>query len=131
MEVSRTLPYGFLKVVEITGVALDTTIELKPAAGFSWLVVEAWGYHDDATSRSLNWQFQDDNLTLGIVKEGSGAIAALSPWHLPQRSTSTPWATNIERYLFNSKVYAQLNADALAAGKKLYIKALVYELGDS
>lgn len=128
-DVVRTLPYGNLKIVTVTGAAVDTTIELRPTDGFQYYIIECWGYHDDGTNRSLNWSYYDG--TDEITKEGSGAIAALTPWQLNQRSTATPWSTLMAGLIVDYDIYPRLTADALAAGKKLYIKALVYELGDT
>lgn len=132
MSVARTLPYGNPKIVLVTGTADVVTLALNPGVGFFWNIVECWGIHDDTSPRSLNWKWYDYLTTLEIVKEGSGAIAAATPWHLNQRSGTTPWTTHMNPVMLQgNRIYPVLVVDALTAGKKLYIRALVYEMGDS
>lgn len=117
------IDYGKIKIVIVEGAAVDLLVELRPARGFRWRIIECFATHDDGVNRSFNWAYYDG--TNEIIKEGSGAIAASVPWHLVQKaatlnSTSYP-------IIIDYDTYAQIRIDALTALKKQTIKALVLE----
>lgn len=123
---SAVYPYGKLRVIKVEGTAADTIIELKPEAGYIWQVIEAWGYHDDATQRKLNWGYTDG--VTSIEKMISGNLTTLTDkWYLGYDSTNADMNSLLSALILTNNSWATLTADALAAGKKIYIEALVLE----
>jgi len=122
-----TFPLGGLRVISLDGTAGTLTLALQPQAGFTWNILEAWGFHDDTSARSLNWSWYDGITT--ISKGGLGtACAAQVVTPLPVNGNATSnWLCS--PLSCHRGVYPILNADALTAGKKLYVRAVVAEYG--
>lgn len=120
----KVLHMGEIKLVSLSGTAAATTLALQPAAGRRWLVLDAWGWHDDSGSnQTLQWRFYDGTTTL--YKAASAAVAQSVHRNIRASGPSDNYV-NTPIYLTYDK-YAQLVAGGMSAGKKLYINALVLE----
>jgi hypothetical protein len=117
------LDTGKVKPIAVDGAADDITIELQPADGFEYEVVDLWGYHDDGGgNQTLSWA-----LTNGVttVSHTGASKAASDNHHFPlYGSTNVMLASPL---YIDHQNYLQLSAGALGAGKKLFIRGIVYE----
>jgi len=120
--VMQTFPYGRLKIKWSAGAAASGSLVFRPDDGFQWLVLDAWGYHDDTLSVALAWQYYDG--TTVITKAPSTALAANVNWELSRNAIAASSLFN--PLLLSREVYAIL-VGTVGAGKKLYISALVLE----
>lgn len=122
-----TYPLGGLRLVKLDGTAGVTTLAMQPQSGFTWNVILAWGFHDDTSSRSLSWTFTDSLNTFGMGSPAAIAAQVVCPLTMNNINTAANYFTDMAR--FHNGLYPILNADALTAGKKLYIRAYVAEYG--
>ena len=69
---------GIARLVSIDGAATVLTLDLAPDAGCEWIVVWAFGYHDDTVPPNINWRFTDSNpIRVGTpIVINFGAVAA-------------------------------------------------------
>lgn len=122
LEVVEIKEFGILKIVSLESAAAAASLDLRPVAGKKYKVLDAWGYHDDPVSRAGNWQFYDGTTT---ITKKSQTMPQNENHSLMRNDAVTP--AN-EVYL-TYDCYAQLAVGSLAAGKKIYINALVLEYG--
>lgn len=120
---------GKPKLVTVDGVANDTTIELQPDSGYMWLVIWAQGYHDDGANPTLTWAYYDGTNTVPVQTSDIGAISTAENMPLGATMQEGSVISNCftaPAYIDNT-VYLRLSASALAAGKKIFIRAMVLE----
>ena len=107
---------GCLEVINLKGVDGAETLDLHPATGYQYALIDIWGYHDDTTA-DLQWIFVDAILTLTASK-----LAVTRLTNVPHPIGVADAASFI--YL-DSQRYLRLSANAIGAGKFLYIRGLV------
>ena len=111
---------GVVKIISLKGVDGSETLNLQPGAPYRWALIDVWGYHDDTTA-NLTWTWVDVRETLTAPKATVTRLTnVLHPLYAQTHALlSVPYLEN--------DFYLQLAADAIAAGKFLYIKAMVRE----
>lgn len=127
MKSVLTVPAGGLRIVKLAGAAGVTTLDLRPQHGWTWTIILCYGYHDDTSSRTLSWNFLDGINTINSASPGAIAANVRQAITVNNILVSSNLLTSELR--IHNGTYAQLTADALTAGKKLYIEALVAEYG--
>ena len=121
--VRASFPAGKLKIVTAEGAATVLKVDLRPDDGYMWQVLDAVCYHDDA-GQTLMWNYYDGTTTMnGAISAGMGAN---DTWSI--HSIEGLRSGSGHQIMLSRRVYAQANAGALVAGKKLYIRALVLEM---
>ena len=128
MNVVASFPAGKLRVIQVEGGAAVVHILLQPDVGFVWQLLDCWAYHDDTENRTLQFGYSDG--VLEVFKEVAGAKAAGIKWHLAASNTNQYGSSIMNLVVISNRVYVTLTADALTAGKKIYIEALVLELAE-
>jgi len=119
------VPHGRLKVIIVSGAAADAVLELQPALGYVWEVIDAWAYHDDGTARTLNWAYTDGTNTISKGATGTTASGVRFPFYV---NSTSGWLGS-QSTLTNS-VYATCTASGMAAGNHMYLNALVREYAE-
>lgn len=118
-------PHGSISLVPVDGVATATTINLRPAANEEFLILAAWGYTDAVGGATLNWRFYDG---MTIVDKPTRAMAAAELLSLFNSEGTAEFSQDVVAPVrISYQTYVQLIANALAAGEKIYIRALVYK----
>ena len=128
MNTTPTFPAGKLRKISIDGVATVTTGTLRPEAGFVWRVIEAWAYHDDTVNRQTGWRYED-GAGSALLKTRAD-LAADAKIFITQDGAVVTMATPAGEIILSNRVYASVIIAGLAAGKKLYIRALVQEFAE-
>lgn len=129
---------GVIRLISLDGVAAALTLDLAPDAGCEWIVIWAYAYHDDnAGAHALNWRFTDSNpaynaVPLVINFPTAAALAqnlnhGIDCWR-PDVSVAN-MTHEPEPVCLTHNVKATIVADAMGAAKKLYIRAMVREIG--
>jgi len=124
-------PAGLVRVISVSTTNADTsaTVDLRPAAGKRWIVIDAWAYHDDTgAARNINWQYYDGTTTI----EGNStnkANALRVPIHYISALCSG--RRGIGPIVLSRDVYAQAKC-SFATGEtyKVYANALVLEVDE-
>jgi hypothetical protein len=116
-------------IVVETGIGGGTvTCDLQPPAGEHWLIVEAYAFHNNDVAKSMFWTIHDGTdaivhgataaLTAGgicaLLKSDAGSATADGSFNLP--------------LILNRLLHATASFNALTAGKKGTIHALVYKV---
>jgi len=129
---------GVIRLISLDGVAAGLTLDLATESGCDWVIIWAYGYHDDnAGAHAINWRFVDSNpiVTGTPVTINFPAAAALA---LNLNHGIDCWRPDVsvanmthepEPIVLTKYVKAVLVADAMGAAKKLYIRAMVREIG--
>lgn len=120
-----TFPGGNLKIVTVAGAAAAATIDLRPALDKFWVILYAHGYHDDTTSRTVNWQFYDGTTTITM---GSFSAASTVYANIRRVDCAGTWDTVSSLFMAGYDAYWQFNVASIGAGKKAYIQAIVLEI---
>ncbi len=114
-------------VILVQGVAAAAAVDLAAPEGEQWIVASAWGVHDDVAAVNCGWGFHDGTTE---QDEQYVSVAAGIPVSL---YANNPLLANNNGNSFVLPVI--LNKDfhvtfkgAVGAGKKLYIKAIVYKI---
>lgn len=119
-------PIGELRIIQIDGVVLSTTLELRPPVGREWLVIDLAGFHDSSAT-NVYWDWYDMGSSLfstSPVSMASGQRYAISGVN---GSTSAAALNHQYPLKISYTVYPKLVCAALDAGKKLKIQGLVLE----
>lgn len=128
-NVVESLPYGKLRAIYTLGAADDTIVELQPAVGKIWRILDAAGWHDDTTSRTIYWGYYDG--TNDLTKPIGSAVAAGIIVDLASgvgAAAGNP--TVLGPIIATRSIYPRMWVAALTAGKKLTIWALVLEYNE-
>jgi len=131
-SVVATCPFGKLKLIRLTGVATQQYLDFVPTVGYTWRVIDLWGYHDDVVAANLFWRYFDG--VTDIDKEVVAAVAAtIRVTASTNSSNSTLMPSSLSGALFLTAPHAiSFRADApLSAGKKLYVQGVVAEYANS
>lgn len=119
---------GRLKLIHVDNMKDNSKpVDLRPGQRKKWLIINAWGYHDDASARNSNWQYSDGIKTIAptaVVSEAANQKQSifLAEW---KGGSTTIIAQNI---ILTRDVFAQFKVASLASGKYAYADALVLEL---
>jgi len=125
----QTMPCGRLKVVQNSGAATVTTVDLRPEDGYIWAILDAWALHDDATARTMGWQYFDGTTT--ITKETTTSAKSAAARNYLTSMTNNQYGGSLSGLpQLSYDVYAQATIAALAAGKILTVEALVLEFAE-
>lgn len=124
-DVVFTVPHGELKLVTKTGTAAGTDLDVAPASGRKWLVIDMWGTHDDSGgNQDISWQLY--NSVSGAIARTLANIAAYVLLPFSANGTAYP-NTLLSPMVIDDTVYMRLHAGAMGAGKKLYAYGIVLE----
>lgn len=126
---------GVCRLVSIDGSADDVDIDLAPDIGTEWVIVWAYGYHNDTSARAQNWRFIDSNpempgTPVTIDFPATAAAAASVPlgiYAFRPDVAADGRAITAEPMILTHNVKSQFVVAALTAGKKCYIRAMVIE----
>ena len=61
----RFLQNQKIRLIFLRGVNGQEDIEVRPPIGKSWLIMDGWGYHGDATNRACSWRYRDGTQAFG------------------------------------------------------------------
>jgi len=103
----------------------DQIVDLRPASGKRWIVIDAWGWHDDTVARALNWQYYDGTTTIAKSPTTRDANVQV-PLSFDVGAFGSIMVPS--RIILTNSVYAQFKGASLAEGKKVYVQALVLEM---
>lgn len=113
-----------LRIIQVDGAPNALEIELRPPDGMVWHVIDAFGIHDDTTSRQIQWAYIDGNI--GMSKGPTAAVAAGT--RVPITVHAIAEGSSISSPLIlNHQIWAKLIVGTLTAGKLMKIRALVRE----
>ncbi len=121
-KVVQTFPYGQVKVIVLDISPDGLYALLQPDDGWQWLVMEAWGYHNDTVARSLHWEYYGPGGT--AVKTAYSLAAGI---HLELCRDSQPGSSLLHPLMLDRYTYAVLKVDALTSGMAIGLRALVLE----
>ncbi len=125
---NNQLPAGRPKIIAVDGAATVVTVALRPDDGYIWQVMEAVAFHDDPAARNATWRYYDG--TNEVAKDTLVGLAATNPFFLSDPDGTMDANSVMGSLILNNRVYADSTLNALAAGKKLYIRALVLEMAE-
>ncbi len=111
----------FLEYEVYTGTATVLDLDMRPPEGELWAPLWVRGNHDDPAGRNLSWQMIYPTGVAGLMTPVATAASVYRFLHDDINFRSF-------RLVTNRNIYVRIRADALAAGKKLYLAALVYKL---
>lgn len=126
--IAYNLPAGKLKVFTITGTNNILFLALRPDQGTRWRVISARARTDEGASGHVGaWEFDDGSTQVPISEvKGYGAAVAVyfhvlnSAGVLTNSIPACPW--------ISYRVYLNFRANAIDAGKKIFIDAVVEEV---
>lgn len=126
--ITYQLPPGKLRLMTITGTNDILFLALRPDEGTFWKVISARARTDEPASGHVGaWEFGDDTLLIPIsATAGLGAAVCVYLYTfnvagiLIQSLMEPPWITH--------SAYLQFRVNAIDAGKKLFIDAIVEQV---
>jgi hypothetical protein len=109
------------------GAGGNVSVSLRPPVGKEWLVMLGYYYHDEGAAKSCNAQITDGVTTITYQTNSLASDTRVSL--LQVHGNSASGAGNLGAWFkLNRDKYIIVNATALTAGKKLYVRAFVLEI---
>jgi len=104
-----------VKAIRVRGAAAETTLVCRPDPGKVWLIMDAWGYHNDTTSRASYWGWESGVPTT-ISKQGVD-LAAMIGVPLKSVGGGQDMESGFWPYIITEDVYLKFIIPSLGAGK--------------
>tara|TARA_Y100000310_G_C20674713_1_gene812322 strand:- start:2400 stop:2786 length:387 start_codon:yes stop_codon:yes gene_type:complete len=114
-----------IRVIDIHGEAAVGEVPLRPPVNKTWMIMDAWFYHDDGTNRSGNWRYQN----AGTVAPGKTGVVLTAVEHLNLVKGAYNGSSVMGIILADYDSYPEAVVLSLGAGKKVRVQALVLEWG--
>lgn len=123
VNIVQSYPMGRPKIINIDGAADALSIPVKPADNYQYEIIWLAGYHDDTVNRNITWYLTD-----GVVSVSSGGASKAASTFVSLGIVQGGSSLNMYgKPISTSMTWWRFDADALAAGKHLYVRGQVLE----
>ena len=106
----------------LNGVAAEPTLDLQPPLGSIYRVFAAYGYHDDVAAVDCQWVLIDSSV---VISARAGLVTSAKLQLFTDYATGFPTLTSPIVISYGCQLQFQ---GTVAAGKKLYIRAIVEQI---
>lgn len=117
---------GETKIIQILGEPTVLEVAARPPEGVEWVVLRGAAYTDVAAGANLNWKIYDAKYSISM--QGTAMFRAVNvSMTLHMWDTATAYLDPLGYLIFTHNVYPAVVANAIAAGKRIYIELHVIE----